>query len=75
VEYDSTWGWNATVLQHYELYDLNTDFYQMKNIYPTATAERKQELHEKIVQHFACGAPVRGSIQNNIMPSGKSNCP
>jgi hypothetical protein len=42
VEYDPTWGWNTSVLQHYELYDLNTDFYQMKNIYPTATAARKQ---------------------------------
>lgn len=75
VEYDPTWSWNTTVLQHYELYDLNTDVYQMKNIYTTATDERKKELHEKIVQHFACGAPVAGSIQNNIMPSGKSNCP
>ena len=75
VEYDPTWGWNTSVLQHYELYDLNTDFYQMKSIYEGASAATKQALHEKISEHFACGSPVRGSIQNNEMPSGKSNCP
>ena len=55
--------------------DLNTDPYQMKSIYETASAATKKALSDKINEHFACGAPVRGSIQNEVVPSGKSNCP
>ena len=37
VEYDSAWKWNTTDgfkgLQHYELYDIDADPYQMTNVY------------------------------------------
>ena len=41
--------------------DLNTDPYQMKSIYETASAATKKALSDKINEHFACGAPVRAA--------------
>ena len=40
VEYDSSWTWNATELQFYELYDLAADPYQRRNAYGAATPAR-----------------------------------
>lgn len=62
-------------MQHYELYNVSQDKYQMHNIYPSQTAEKKDALHRLLDEYFLCGAPVRGSIQNGLMPDGHSNCP
>ena len=60
IEADPTWKWNATDgtgagLQHYELYDLSSDPYQMTNIYAQASAGKRTELHSAITRYYACG--------------------
>ena len=62
-------------MQHYELYNVSQDKYQMHNIYSSQTTGKKAELHQLLDEYFRCGAPVRGSIQNGLMPDGHSNCP
>lgn len=59
VEYDPTWRWNTTSpsgagLQHYELYDLSKDPYQMTNIYKQADESTKTRLHTEIAAYYAC---------------------
>lgn len=57
TEYDPTWTWvNSTTggLPFYELYDLRSDPFQMKNLYPTATAARKGTLAAAIAEYYAC---------------------
>lgn len=63
VEYDPAWLWQSTGptgagLQHYELYDIDADPYQMKNIYPAADDATKTELHGRIEAYYACGGTV-----------------
>jgi len=65
IEYDPTWKFNTTDatgagLQHYELYDISKDPYQIHNIYNETAASRKAELHASISQYFSC----KGSAQN-----------
>ena len=60
IEYDSTWTWNATGptgqgLQHYELYDVDADPYQMKSIYEQTDEATKAELHGRIAAYYTCG--------------------
>lgn len=60
VEYDPEFEFRASDatgagLQHYELYDLNKDPYQLENIYPQADAARRTVLHAAIAKYFACG--------------------
>lgn len=60
IEYDPAWQWNATGptgagLQHYELYDIDADPYQMNNMYPAANDTVKTELHGRLAAYYACG--------------------
>merc|ERR1711920_1030817 len=55
IEYDPTWTFNSTNMQHYELYDIDKDPYQMKNIYSQTSASKKAELHLSLSRYFACG--------------------
>merc|ERR1712070_1268736 len=51
----STCGMSSPAqLQHYELYDLAADVYQMKNIYSTVGAEMQRWLHETVDTYFHC---------------------
>ena len=50
-------------LQHYELYDLDKDFYQMENIYGQQTDAVKADLHARIAQHFAMDVTVEAYAQ------------
>jgi hypothetical protein len=76
IEYDPNWAFNDTAaMQHYELYDVAKDKYQMHNIYPVASAEVKAALHAELDEYWHCGSPVNGAIGVGILPSGKSNCP
>ena len=59
VEYDSTWKFeakdkSAAGLQHYELYDIDEDPYQMKNIYSSTSFEIKIALHQQLDELFRC---------------------
>jgi hypothetical protein len=69
TEYDRTWEFNATSsgegLQFYELYDLKTDPYQMKNVYSAQTADKKTALHMQLSTFWLC----KGSVGT------PSNCP
>merc|ERR1712048_1402781 len=59
VEYDPTWTWNTTDdtgagLQHYELYDIAKDPYQMTNIYGQTSDAKRRTLHAAISKYYAC---------------------
>lgn len=55
MEYDREFTFQAdSQLQHYELYDLEADVYQMKNIYSTVDAETQRLLHETVDEYFHC---------------------
>lgn len=55
IEYDPTFEFNTTDLQHYELYDINKDPYQMTNVYHKASAHKREELHAAVSKYFQCG--------------------
>jgi arylsulfatase A-like enzyme len=67
VEYDPKWQFNASAgpMQHYELYDVAADPYQMTNIYAASSDELKAELHAELSEYWLC----KGSA------SAKSDCP
>merc|ERR1712018_665111 len=53
VEYDPTWKFKAkdesgAGLQHYELYDVTADPYQLDNIYSTTSIEMRTALHQQL---------------------------
>jgi N-acetylglucosamine-6-sulfatase len=77
IEYDPNWLFNDTAaMQHYELYDVSQDKYQVHNIYAEQTEAKKAELHKMLDEYWHCGSPTIGSIgSGNVMPAGKSNCP
>jgi len=59
VEYDPSWKFETTDssgagLQHYELYDVARDPYQMDNIYTTASIETRTALHQQLEEYFQC---------------------
>ena len=59
VEYDPKWEFNVTDesglgLQHYELYDVDNDLYQIDNIYSMASYETKVALHLQLDDYFRC---------------------
>jgi hypothetical protein len=45
-------------LQFYELYDLNVDPYQMKNLYSTTDDDTKTHLHGLMTQYYQCNGTV-----------------
>lgn len=55
IEYDPKWKFDASGMQHYELYDIAKDPYQMTNIYDQASAAKKSELHAALSKYFNCG--------------------
>eukprot|EP00051_Salpingoeca_urceolata_P035879 m.31809 g.31809 ORF g.31809 m.31809 type:complete len:655 (+) comp9844_c0_seq2:42-2006(+) len=59
VEYDPNWEFNATAtgggLQFNELYDLDADPYQLKNLYNETSAAKQTELHQKLATYWQCG--------------------
>jgi hypothetical protein len=74
--YDPKWEFDPASMQHYELYNVSADKYQMHNIYEQQTAERKADLHKQLKEYFECGSPEVGAIGKAMkMPTGKSNCP
>ena len=59
VEYDPSWtfetiGGSWKGLQHYELYDVSADPYQVNNIVETTPEHTRQALHEQLQQYFQC---------------------
>jgi hypothetical protein len=59
VEYDPAWNFVATGptgagLQHYELYNITLDPYQLVNIYEQAPRELKVALHSQLSKYWAC---------------------
>mmetsp|Transcript_30952 Transcript_30952/g.43108 ORF Transcript_30952/g.43108 Transcript_30952/m.43108 type:complete len:168 (+) Transcript_30952:3-506(+) len=59
VEYDPDWKFNATDgtgagLQHYELYDIAEDPYQIHNLYDRTPAAVRAALHSQLSEYFAC---------------------
>ena len=59
VEYDPKWEFNVTDesgsgLQHYELYDVEKDPYQIDNIYSQTSLETKVALHRQLENYFRC---------------------
>lgn len=58
IEYDPDWKFIPTGIQHYELYDIDKDPYQMENIYNQTTAEKKANLHDALSRYFECKGTV-----------------
>lgn len=61
VEYDPAWQFKTTGptgagLQHYELYDIRADPYQLENIYPAASNGTRAELHAMLARYWKCRA-------------------
>ena len=59
IEYDSRWLFNGTGptgagMQHYELYDIAADPYQMKNLYKVTSDATKAALHAQLRAYFNC---------------------
>lgn len=59
IEYDSQWLFDATGptgagLQHYELYDVASDPYQMHNLYLSTTNSTRAALHTQLATFYAC---------------------
>ena len=59
VEYDPSWKFEASDesgagLQHYELYDVTEDPYQMKNLYSSTSLEVRTALHQQLDEYFKC---------------------
>lgn len=59
IEYDPAWTWQTSDetgagLQHYELYDIDSDPYQMSNIYGQADREKRIQLHTALSQYYEC---------------------
>jgi N-acetylglucosamine-6-sulfatase len=54
VEYDPLWNFDTFPLQHYELYDVSKDPYQMNNIYMETSGEVKASLHAQLQEYYHC---------------------
>jgi len=59
VEYDKSWEWkviddSGAGLQHYELYDVNADPFQLENLYPDTSIETRTALHQQLQEYFEC---------------------
>eukprot|EP01060_Flectonema_neradi_P038054 TRINITY_DN7880_c0_g1_i1.p1 TRINITY_DN7880_c0_g1~~TRINITY_DN7880_c0_g1_i1.p1 ORF type:complete len:565 (+),score=35.12 TRINITY_DN7880_c0_g1_i1:121-1815(+) len=54
VEYDPTWSWNSTSINHFELYNITSDPYQMSNLYNGISEELKAQYHSEIVDFYRC---------------------
>ena len=59
LEYDPKWTFQASDpsgggLQHYELYDISADPYQMHNLYPETSMEVREALHRQLADYFKC---------------------
>eukprot|EP00928_Gymnodinium_smaydae_P031549 TRINITY_DN23124_c0_g1_i1.p1 TRINITY_DN23124_c0_g1~~TRINITY_DN23124_c0_g1_i1.p1 ORF type:complete len:587 (-),score=30.69 TRINITY_DN23124_c0_g1_i1:88-1848(-) len=62
VEYDPTWTFKEGYpLQHYELYDLSSDPFQVVNLYEGASQIQKAALHAELAEYYKCqGAACHG---------------
>lgn len=63
IEYDATYNWQTTDakgsgLDWYELYDVQSDPYQMNNLYPTTDDATKTRLHQLMVKYYKCGGSL-----------------
>ena len=57
VEYDPSWRFDVSGhagLQHYELYDVAADPYQVDNIYPKADEGTRAALHTQLATYWQC---------------------
>ena len=54
VEYDPIWKFDTFPLQHYELYDVTKDPYQMNNIYTEMSEQVKAALHAQLEEYYQC---------------------
>ena len=56
VEFDRTWTFNASSfdLQHYELYDVRVDPYQMNNLWVSTPDSVKRSLHQELNDFWLC---------------------
>jgi N-acetylglucosamine-6-sulfatase len=59
LEYDPDWKFisndpTGSGLQHYELYDIANDKYQMNNIYSKVDDSIKMKLHSQLTNYFNC---------------------
>jgi len=46
--------WEYADINFYELYDIDADPFQLKNIYHTVSVDLQQQLHKQLRQHWAC---------------------
>jgi len=53
-EYTDIYDWEYTAINFYELYDIDKDPYQLKNIYNTISADEQQELHTTLREMWNC---------------------
>jgi len=55
VEYDRDWAFeNVSTIQHFELYDVDADPYQMKNIYSDVEDDLQKKLHQELSEYYSC---------------------
>lgn len=59
IEYDPNWhfdgeGATGAGMQHYELYDLSKDPYQMENTYPNTDLAKRTLLHTALAKYWKC---------------------
>jgi N-acetylglucosamine-6-sulfatase len=59
LEYDPDWKFyvrdaSGAGLQHYELYDIAADPYQMNNLYAGTSMEVRTALHAQLAQYYTC---------------------
>jgi hypothetical protein len=57
--YDPEWAFLTTDetgagLQHYELYDLRTDSFQMHNLYASTSNTTRTALHAQLDMYYRC---------------------
>jgi len=59
VEYDPDWKFegkdeSGAGLQHYELYDVDADPYQVNNIYSSTSKDVLTALHQQLSEYWNC---------------------
>eukprot|EP00026_Physarum_polycephalum_P020182 Phypoly_transcript_22593.p1 GENE.Phypoly_transcript_22593~~Phypoly_transcript_22593.p1 ORF type:complete len:171 (+),score=31.52 Phypoly_transcript_22593:67-513(+) len=57
-EYTTVSDWEFADINFYELYDLDTDPYQLQNIYDTITSAEKQQLHTMLRDLWNCSGTL-----------------
>jgi N-acetylglucosamine-6-sulfatase len=65
AEYVQIMDWNFSNIIFYELYNLNTDPFQLNNLYNNASLNFKQFLHTSLLNYWNCGTQYHWNFQSN----------